>query len=40
MERQDDCLKNPADGALLGAEEKYKSVYTNCMAGRGHKVIR
>ena len=24
----------------LGAEEKYKSAYTNCMAGRGHKVIR
>jgi hypothetical protein len=24
----------------VGAEDKYKSSYNNCMSGRGHKVIR
>ena len=24
----------------MGAEDKYKSSYNNCMSGRGHKVLR
>ncbi len=24
----------------LGAEDKFKSAYNNCMSGRGHKVLR
>ena len=24
----------------LGAENKYKNAYNNCMSGRGHKVVR